>query len=223
MMKAAKPWPQILRAALVIPASALMVLAVKYMPLADATLITFTSPFLVALLPAVLLGERLRRYTVVGIIGGFAGVLIVLRPGQGVLSWYALLPLGTAVFSALYQIWTRHLSRTTPGNATLFQTTLYGTVITSIAAWQDWIPPDAQGWAELALSGIVYGIAQTLMILGFAMAAASVLAPFLYFQLLGALLFDFAFFFHVPDWNTVGGICVLVLSGVYMVRRAAKS
>jgi drug/metabolite transporter (DMT)-like permease len=222
MMRSGSPGPQVLRALLVLGSNALFMTALKYMPLADATVIMFIAPFLVTLLSVAFLGERLRLFMIVGTTGGFIGILVVLRPGQGLLSWYAFLPLGTAVFMALYQILTRYLSRATPASATLFQTTLYCTLMTSIMAWFSWVPPDPQTWALLLSSGAIYGVSQTTLILSFSMAAPNVLAPFMYVQLLGALLFDFALFAHVPDWSKLAGIAIVVCSGLYTVRHVRR-
>ena len=101
---------QIARGLIPIGVSVAMVLAVRYLPLAEATVILFAAPFLVVALAGPILGEHVRPASWIGVAVGFAAVLIVARPGFSDVSYYALFPLAAAVFYALYQLVTRGLT-----------------------------------------------------------------------------------------------------------------
>ena len=107
-----------------------MILAVKYLPLAEATVILFAGPFLVLALSGWLLGEKVSAASWIGVAVGFAAVLIVARPGFSALSQYTIFPIIAAVFYAGFQLLTRWLG--TSGEApttTLAWTLAVGAVI----------------------------------------------------------------------------------------------
>ena len=92
------PWLQAGRALLPLLASATVILGLAFMPLAAFTAVGFASPLLVVALSAPLLGEKISVHTWAGVLCGFAGVLMIARPGAGTIAWAALFPLGTGFF-----------------------------------------------------------------------------------------------------------------------------
>jgi drug/metabolite transporter (DMT)-like permease len=192
------------------------------MPLADATAISFASPLLVVALSAPLLGERVSVHGWVGVACGFAGVLVIARPGAGAIAWAALFPLATALLFALYQVLTRLVSRGDDPSVTLAWTVTVGLVLTTPLLVPYWHPVGGGAdWLLLALSGVLFGAGQYLLIRAFAMAPAAVLAPFTYAQIVAAVVFGVAVFGEVPDLWTMVGTALLVLAGVYVLRRQA--
>ena len=101
---------QAVRGLMLAGASLLFVTAIKYMPLAEATAIQFISPLLVTLLAVIFLKEKVDLSRWLAILAGFSGVLIIIRPGSGIFTWASLLPLGTAILFASYQVLTRHFA-----------------------------------------------------------------------------------------------------------------
>ena len=126
-----RPWLQFGRSILLLLATIFFFTAVRYLSLAEATSITFVSPLLVTAFSIPLLGERVRFRRWIAIMVGFVGVLIIVRPGLGVMHWAAILPLGPAVCYAFYQILTRIAARTEDTRTSLFWTSAVGAILTS--------------------------------------------------------------------------------------------
>ncbi len=210
---------QVLRALFLLGATLSFFTAISYIPLADASAIAITSPFIVVGLSVVVLGEKVgvRRWIAVAV--GFLGAVIILRPGLGAVHPAAFLVLLVAIFFALYQIATRLLAFTENSLATLFYTSLVGVAVMAFVAPFFWKAPDATGWALMVAIGSVGAIAHFVFIKAFAFAAASTLAPFAYAQLIWATLFGFVLFSDIPDRWTVGGAAVVAASGLYILYR----
>lgn len=197
-----------------------MVMAVRLLPLADATVILFMAPFMVVALSGTVLGEPVRAVRWIGVGIGFAAVLLVTRPGLGGLSLNAVFPLIAAIFYALMQLLTRRLGIAgEQADTTLGWTLLVGTIAVTPIAALTWAPPSATAWALMIALGTVFGIGQFLAIRALALAQAGVLAPFTYVQIIAAVVFGVVVFGDMPDVWTVVGIVMIILAGVLVVRR----
>lgn len=211
---------QILRGLAPLVVGAAMVMAVSYLPLADATVILFATPFFVVAVSAPLLGERVGASTWIAVAVGFAAVLIVARPGLSELSRFAIFPLIGAVFYAALLLITRHLAALNePAETTLAWTLLTGFVVSSPLAALSWETLDLRGWILVLATSVAFGTAQMILIRGFALAPAAVLAPLSYFQIISAVIFGLAVFGDLPDLWTWLGILMIVASGIYVVRQ----
>lgn len=197
-----------------------MILAVKYLPLAEATVILFAGPFLVLALSGWLLGERVSAASWIGVAVGFAAVLIVARPGFSAFSQYTIFPIIAAVFYAGFQLLTRWLG--TSGEApttTLAWTLAVGAVIGLPLAIVNWAPQSLETLLLSICLGVIFGFAQLWMAKAFALAPANLLTPFSYFQILSAVVFGFVVFHDIPDTWTLAGIALIVGAGLYVFGR----
>ncbi|UCH73418.1 MAG: DMT family transporter [Rhodospirillales bacterium] len=190
-----------------------------FLPLAEMTAIMQSAPLLVTALSLPLLGEHvgIRRWA--GVAVGFAGALIIIRPGTEAMQLAALLPLGAALTFALYQITTRILSRTDATFNTLLYTPLIGAIALSIAAPFFWVMPDLEGWVLMILTGMFGGLGHFTMIRAFTWAPAATVSPFGYSALVWAALFGLVLFGDFPDAWTIAGALVIVGSGLYILHR----
>jgi drug/metabolite transporter (DMT)-like permease len=213
----------LVRGLLLAVATLFMFAAISFVPLADAYTITFIAPLLVTIFSIPLLGERVgwRRWSAVG--AGFVGVLIVIRPGVGMPHWALALPLVTALGFALYQILTRKVAGT-PGEtsvAMLFYLASVGAVLTTALVpffWRTVAPFD---WLPMAAMGLLGGIGHLLLIRALTIAPASLLAPFVYTQIVWGVVLGYLVFGDVPNvWMLVGG-AVIVASGLFVFYREA--
>ncbi|MBN9023091.1 MAG: DMT family transporter [Rhizobiales bacterium] len=219
LFRTANPGPQILRGLMPIGVSVSMVLGVRHLPLAEATVILFASPFAVVALAGPLLGERVHRASWVGVGVGFAAVLLVARPGLGHVSAYAIFPLVAAAFYTFYQILTRGLAnRGEAPRTTLVWTLATGTAIATPLAILTWAPVSLVAAGQMVALGLVFSVAQYLMIEAFAHAPAGVLAPFAYAQIVAATLVGVVFFDTVPDVWTLLGVVMIIAAGVSLAR-----
>ncbi|MEX2299065.1 MAG: DMT family transporter [Dongiaceae bacterium] len=210
------------RSLLLVGANFSFFLAVKYIPLADATSIGFVSPLLVTAFSVLLLGERVgpRRWAAVAV--GFAAVFAIIRPGFADVHWAMFLPLVVALCFSLYQITTRILGATDHWVTILFFTASGGLLVTSIVVPFSWIWPDWQGWALMALMGVFGGLSHWVLIRAFTYAPASTLAPLGYVQLVWSILAGLLVFGDFPDLWTLLGAATIAASGIYVLLRERR-
>jgi drug/metabolite transporter (DMT)-like permease len=209
---------QLARSVLQIGSTATFFFAVAALPIATAVSISFLQPLFITALSVPLLGERVgpRRWAAVAC--GFAGVLAIVRPGAA-MEPALLLPVGTAACSAIYYIATRIVSRTDPVTTSLFYTAGLGALVTSALLPWSWSTPDALGWALFAVVGGLAGLGHLLVIQAYGHAPASLLAPFVYTQLIWATGLGWLLFGDLPDGWTAFGALVIVASGLYVFHR----
>lgn len=211
------PVLQALRSLLLCGCTLFFSAALARIPLADATAVGFASPLITVALAALLLKERVgwRRWT--GVAVGFAGVLIAIRPpfltGEP-LHWAYLLPLGTAVMFAFYQILTRRLAALDDPRVTILHTGLAAAAATSLMQPFVFVTPSLAQWGALALLGVLGAISHGLLVLAYARAPASLLAPLSYTQLVWATLAGMLVFADWPDAITLLGAAVIAAGGV---------
>lgn len=219
-----RPLLQIFRGLTPVAVSISMVLAVRYMPLAEATVILFAAPLLVVALSVPVLGEHVHLSRWIAVAVGFMAVVIVARPGLSEISAYAVFPLIGAVFYAVMQIVTRRIA----ASGERAETTLAWTLLTGIVAASPfvvllWQPLDARHWLLMIALGVIFGTGQLLMIRGFARAPAGLLAPLSYVQVISATLVSMTVFHEALDIWTMLGIVLIVSSGLYVVRQRSET
>jgi drug/metabolite transporter (DMT)-like permease len=215
-------WLQSLRSLMLMVEIGLFIWTITVLPLADAHAILAIAPLLVTALSVPLLGEKvgIRRWTAVGV--ATVGMLIILRPGFGVMHPMALVALLCACMWSLYQVLTRVVSRTDPPLTTLFYTALIGAIVLTVIGPFDWRAPDAAGWTLFALVAVLGAGGHYLMIKALQLAPASVLQPFAYTVLVWATLVGFTVFGNLPDRFTVAGALIIVASGLYAFSRERR-
>ena len=206
---------QLARSLLPLGSTASNFMALRFIGLATAAAINFTAPCIVALLAAPMLGERVgvRRWLAIGV--GFAGVLVVIRPGSDVAQMASLLSLGTAVCYAGYQVLTRRVVGTDPPETTVGYSALVGTVVTTLLVPFSWSAPSS--WTQLGVllsMGLTGGLGHYLVARAYMWAPASVVSPFNYVQLLGAAATGYLIFGDVPGPELWLGAALIAASGL---------
>ena len=221
--------PQFLRGLFLAIATFLFFSAVKYMPVANAIAIFFVEPMILTALSAIFLRETvgIRRWSAVFV--GFIGALFILRPGVSDFGWHAVLPLGTALFFALYLIVTRRLSGSDSMFAIQFYTGISGTLFLGLLLLLGSVA-DADGFVatipttfELSLMasmGLFSFVCHGLIVLAFAHAPAVVLAPLNYLEIVSATILGYIVFGNFPDSYTWIGIAIIISCGIYIAHRA---
>lgn len=209
-----------IRAVFTVASAFCFVSGVKYLPLADATAITFAGPLFITMLAIPVLGERVgwRRWSAV--IAGFLGVLIITRPTGDLVRLAAFLPLASAFFGAARDVVTRRLSARETSNAILVTTTAaVGLAGLCTAVTGTWKLPTPEDIAIIALGGMITGCGHYCMIETFRHAEAGLVAPFKYSSILWAAGLGFIFWGDLPDLWVVAGTTILIASGIYILRR----
>jgi len=219
VIRTARPGLQVIRSALLFMATLCGFFAFSVMPLADATAIFQTAPLAITALAALILREPVGPRRWAGVMVGFLGALIIVRPGADVFQPAALLPMLGALFFAGYSIATRFLGRDESYWTTFLYTAALGALIASAFVPLVWVTPT---WGDAALMlamGTIGSAGQFLLIVAFNTAPASAIAPFTYAGLIFATLWGYVFFGDAPDGWTATGAAVIVGSGVYVWRR----
>jgi drug/metabolite transporter (DMT)-like permease len=158
-------WPgQITRGLLFVANAALIVLGFSLLPLATVIMIMFSSPIFLALMSGTLLGERVSLERWIAILAGFAGVLIVIRPGASAFEWALLIPVAASFANALRDIVTRRLSRTETSIAILFWSTLIVMAAGALSAPFGWTAVSATSAVWFVAAGVFNAAAHFLMI-----------------------------------------------------------
>jgi drug/metabolite transporter (DMT)-like permease len=211
------PGLQALRSLLLCGCTLFFSAALARIPLADATAVGFASPVITVALAALLLKEEVGWRRWAGVVLGFAGVLIALRPpfltGEP-LHWAYLLPLGTATLFAFYQILTRRLAQIDDARVTIFHTGLAAALATSLLQPFVFVPPSLLQWGALLVLGALGAVSHGLLVLAYARAPASLLAPLSYTQLVWASLAGVLVFADWPDAITLLGAAVIAAGGL---------
>ncbi len=210
-----RPLLQLLRSSSLLVATICFFGGLRYLPLAEASAVTFLAPLFVVVLSGPLLGERPNRARWMASIAGFAGILILIRPGSAIFHPAALLLVLAAVCNALYFITTRKLADES-AYTTLFYSALVGTVGLSLALpWQfeAGALPLSHG-ALFLLLGLFAGLGHWFVISAYLLAPASMLTPFTYLQMIWATLYGFVLFGHLPDHWSALGMAIIVASGI---------
>ena len=214
-IRSRRPGLQIFRSLVAVIEGAMFVLAFRYLPLADTHAVAATSPLIVIALGVFFLGERagLARWLAVG--AGFAGVLLIVRPGFRTFDWPLVLPLAGAVLWAGYQILTRLSARTDPPDTALIWSAIVAFVATSFVGPLDWKWPTPAAWALMVTVAAIGTVAHYALIKALDYAEAGAVQPYSYTLLVWATLTGWLAFGDVPDeWTILGG-AIVVASGLY--------
>ncbi len=217
------PRLHLLRSAFQLGATALFFASLGYIGLAEATALTDINPILITLGAAVFLGERLGPRRILGVVVAMIGALIVVRPGMGVFSAAALLPLGCAVCYAGASLLTRKLGQHEGPWTSLLHAAVFGTVITGLAMPFVWQPINGADVVLFAALGILGTAAQMCVIRSFSMAEASAVAPFAYIGIVFATIWGIVLYDEYPDKFTVLGALVIVAAGLYVWHRETNA
>jgi drug/metabolite transporter (DMT)-like permease len=211
---------QILRAVLLVASTVLNFMALRYMQLDEVLSIIFTFPFVVAIAAGPLLGEWIgwRRWS--AICFGFAGVLVITRPGFGAVHPAALFSLAATICYGIYAVLTRIVSRVDSNQTSLFYNNFIGALLVLPVipfVWQ--APADWTVALLLVATGILGSLGHFCLIAGHRLAPASVLSPFIYTQLIWVVILGYVVFDHVPNGWTIAGAAMVIGSGLYLLYR----
>jgi len=205
--------------------SLFIALALQRMPVAETTAIMFIAPLFIVLAAGPLLGERIGRTGWLAALMGFAGVLLIARPGSGLAPVGVLCALASVLAIASYQLLSRVLATTEQTLAQLFYSAVAGSVIFGTMVplfWPERMPTLLEG-ALFACLGLFGGVGHFMLTAAYRHAPASLLAPMNYLQLLWALLLGWLVFDQVPDAIGMLGMAIVAGSGVIVALRSGSS
>ena len=209
---------QLVRSLCLVMATLFFFGGLRYLPLAEATAITFLAPMFAIALSMPVLRERPTRPRWIAAIAGFLGILFLVRPGSAVFHPATVLLVLAAISNAFYQLLTRRLTKDS-SHTTLFYSGLVGTIaLTALVPFTE-VPSEvtAREGFFLVLLGALAGIGHWLLIGAYLRAPASLVAPFTYLHMIWATTYGYLIFGQLPDAISMAGMAVIVGSGVGLV------
>lgn len=212
-----RPGVQLMRSLLLIGSTFLFFSAIRFVPIAQAASISFIAPLIVVLLAGPMLGERILLSRVVAVTVGFLGVLVVIRPGAAVFQWASLLIVGSAACFAVYQILTRRVAGIDRPETSVVYSALVGSVLMSLVVPFAWRTPAS--WTDVALLGslgVIGGLGHYCVARAMTYAAANLLSPFQYWQMVGSVIVGWWLFSEMPDAWTWVGSALIIGAGIYV-------
>lgn len=214
VLRTAHPKFQVLRGVLLLASSALAFFSLKYLPVGEFTAIVMITPLVITLLAATSLGEKVSPTRWLLVAGGFAGTLVIIRPGSEAFEWTLLLPLGLVATQAWFQVLTSKLARTEDPVTMQLYTGWVGALLASLVLPWAWAPPATWHlWAGMVLMGAAGSVGHFLLILAYSRAPAATLTPYLYAQIGFAMLGGWLVFAHVPDGGSMLGMILIAICG----------
>jgi drug/metabolite transporter (DMT)-like permease len=194
----------------------------RLMPLAEANAISFLRPLIVVALAAPLLGEKVTALSWFAVLTGFAGVLVIMQPGAGVVELGALYSLAAAFVGAVNMVQQRSMSLTdhTIGIVFWYMAISSALLLPSLAFF--WVQPTGPQLAGLIAMGVASGICQYLMIRPLVYAGASTLAPVQYTGLLWSIIVGYVWFGDVPTPAVLLGAAIVVASTLLVLHGGGK-
>jgi len=196
--------------------------ALRFIPLADVVIIAFAAPIIVTSLSQPLLGETVGVWRWTAVIVGFCGVLVVLRPGSGLMHPAALIALGGSVMYALLSLTARKLSATESTASLSLYAFAVPWVLGAVGSRAEWITPGVVDWIAFALCGFFGGLAIVFINAAYQRAAAAVVVPFEYTGLIWAAAAGFLIWDEIPELNDLFGALIIISSGLVILFRETR-
>ena len=210
-----RPGLQALRSALLVTSNAIAFLSLRHMHVGEFTAIVMLTPLLLTVVAAHALREAVSWSRWACLAAGFAGTLLVMRPGRELFHAAMLLPLLLVLVSTAFQILTSALAKHDAPGTIHFYSGLGGLVATTLLLPLAWQPQPLAMWLLMGLMGVLGALGHFMLIVAYTRTPVAVLTPYLYLQILFGALGGWLVFAHVPDAWSLGGIALIFAGGVF--------
>lgn len=218
-MRSAFPAVQLVRGLLLIAEICLMVVAFVKLGLIETHAVFVCYPLLVSMLSGPILGEKVGWRRWAAVLVGFVGVLIILNPGSGLFSVWALFPFASALMFAIYGLLTRYAARRDSSVTSFFWTGVVGAIAITPFGLTHWQSMSAGDWGLMAALCCTAVLGHWLLIKAYDLAEASAIQPFAYFQLPFVSLLGFLLFSETLRLNVLIGAAIVVGAGLFTLWR----
>ncbi len=210
------------RAVIHVGSAVLIIWALTLLPIATVTAIVFSSPIIVLIFSMSFLGESVSWRRWIAVIIGFAGVLVIIRPGGVGFEWALLVAVAAAFVSGFRDLMTRRLSRTDTSISMLFWASVLLIALSLLTIPLGWKPLTLTASFWFVINGVLNAGAHFLMIEALRLGDAALVSPFRYTAILWATATGFLVWHQLPDTPTMIGAAMLIASGIIIIRRSAK-
>ena len=213
------PKLQFVRSVALMMATTLFFFAFSRLGLAEASAIFNISPVLITLGAFLFLREQIGPRRVIGILVSLLGALIIIRPGSSVFTIYAILPLGAAIFYSTYSLATRFVGTDESPWTSLFYSAIFGAICYSTYIVFHWNPMSNNALLLTIIIGLFGTAGHICLIKALTLGEASLVAPFIYTNLLFTTIWGVVLFGNFPDFWTMAGALIIVAAGIYVWAR----
>ena len=216
IVKTQRPGLQILRSCMLLASTMLYFTAIKFISIAQASAISFLTPLLVMVLAGPMLKEKITPARAMGVVVGFIGVLVVVRPGSAVFQPAALLIVANSFCYAIYQLLTRRVAGTDRPETSVVYSALVGSVLMSLVVPFSWTTPT--GLVDCLLLGslgALGALGHYCLARAMTYAPANFVSPFSYWQMVGSVAVGYLMFAEFPDLFTWLGTALIIAAGLY--------
>ena len=220
--KTKTPLLQIFRSLILVTEMCVTILAFTLLGLAETHAIFASYPLIIAMLSGPILGEHVGWRRWLAICVGFFGILIILNPGNGIFSPYALVPLAGAILFALYGLLTRYAGQYDNSSTSFFWTGIVGCIAMTAIGLNFWDPVSQADWSIMLILSASGMLGHFLLIKCYEVAEASAVQPFAYLQLIWASLIGVIIFGEKITTNVLLGACIIVVAGLFTLWRERK-
>ena len=220
--KTKTPLLQIFRSLVLVAEMCVTILAFTLLGLAETHAIFASYPLIIAMLSGPILGEHVGWRRWLAICVGFCGILIILNPGKGIFSPYALVPLAGAILFALYGLLTRYAGQYDNSSTSFFWTGIVGCIAMTAIGLNFWDPVSQADWSIMLILSASGMLGHFLLIKCYEVAEASAVQPFAYLQLIWASLIGVIIFGEKITTNVLLGACIVVGAGLFTLWRERK-
>ena len=220
--KTKSPILQIFRSLILVAEMCITILAFTLLGLAETHAIFASYPLIIAMLSGPILGEYVGWRRWLAICVGFIGILIILNPGNGIFSPYALVPLAGAILFALYGLLTRYVGQFDNSSTSFFWTGIVGFIAMTVVGLNFWDPVSRSDWSLMLLLSASGVVGHYLLIKCYEVAEASAVQPFAYLQLIWASVIGIIIFGEQITTNILIGACIIVGAGLFTLWRERK-
>ena len=220
--KTKTPLLQIFRSLILVAEMCVTILAFTRLGLAETHAIFASYPLIIAMLSGPILGEHVGWRRWLAICVGFFGILIILNPGNGIFSPYALVPLAGAILFALYGLLTRYAGQYDNSSTSFFWTGIIGCIAMTAIGLNFWDPVSQADWSIMLILSASGMLGHFLLIKCYEVAEASAVQPFAYLQLIWASIIGILIFGEQITTNVFIGACIIVGAGLFTLWRERK-
>jgi len=188
--------------------------ALAHMKLGEAVLLSYTTPLFIPIIAYLWIKESVPRKVIAAVIIGFAGIMLILKPGSGLFDPVAVIGLAAGILASFAMVTIRRMAPTEPPVRIVFYYTLMATVFSCVPLLWAWQTPGTTLWWILILTGLVAVSGQLLMTKAYNLAPAAQVGPFMYAVVVFATIMGFLFWGESLDILSLGGAVLVCLAGI---------
>ncbi|WP_051284424.1 DMT family transporter [Desulforegula conservatrix] len=189
------------------------------LPLAEAVLLSYTSPLFIPFVAYLWLNENVSKRLIAAMLIGFGGVVLIMKPGTGMFQAAAFFGLAAGAVASISMVSIRRMASTEPPFRIVFYYTLIATFASAFPLPWTWITPDPELWLVLLGLGVFACLGQLFVTRGYTLAPSAQIGPFTYSTVLFAAILGFIFWNEKLDFFTLGGGVLILIAGILAARK----